>query len=96
MPVRWRLATACPVLLFAFQQVGDHLGHGGAAVDLAEMLRVVGGHRGEGFGAGDFSASDVVLDGRHERNPQVCEHFLGGYIGVAVVRLHVGDVLHAA
>ena len=89
------VASAGPVLLLAFQQVLDHFRHGGAAGDLAEVLRVIRRHRRQRFGPSNRTAPDVILHGGDQRDAEFREHFRGGHVGIAVVRAHVGDVLHA-
>ena len=90
------MTTARAVLFAGGDQLLDDLGHGSAADDRTEVLRVLGGHGGERFGARQFACPEVVFHRGDEREPGFVREVAGGDEGVAFVGFQIGEVLHAS
>ena len=69
----------------ASDELLDHLRHGGVADDRAEVLRVLGGHGGEGFCGRQIPCSEVVFHGGDKGQPSFVREVPGGDEGVAFV-----------
>ena len=85
------MTTARAVLFAGGDQLLDHLGHGGAADDRTEVLRVLGGHGGERFGASQFACPEVVFHRGDERQPGFVREVACGDEGVPLMRLREPD-----
>ncbi len=89
------MASARAVLFAGHEELFHDFGHGGAADDRSEVLRVLRGHGSERFSARQFPCPQVVFHGGDEGQPGLVGEIAGGKEGIAFVRLEVGEVLHA-